>query len=541
MKKSKIVVLLLSLALLFGVGKNNLNLDQNVGDNNRTIMKADEPPTDDKDSIIFGKNNVSINSADFIATDKDGNNWTIKTEGTTSFTEEEAYSHVGSSKKPATSIIFTCTLPDEVMITSCKIKLGGFSGTAGNVLIKFGDTEVGTGSLNETDDVTVPSKKPAASNDITISITGIKKGVKVYWIDYEYATSDSEIAKANINSSDTKAQLKYSFNVTQEEGVSAFVKVTTAPTDWSGDYLIVCEEDKVAFNGKLTTLDAVSNTISATVSGDKIEVTDDLKNALFTVATYKDGYSIQSSSGYYIGQTKDDNGLKSSNSTAYTNTISFGEDGTLNIVSGGAYLRYNPTSGQTRFRYFKSTTYTAQKAICLYKLTKVTEKIYTFSNMKMNLGAVIEAAKVQALVDAGLSISSYGVAVAQKSKLRDTTISDAVNNKSSDVRSYVKFVSADYKTTKLQETDANGTATSGDYVIFNADLSFPDESKYNVEVSAVAFFKLGDGTYVFFQERTLSVASLAQAYINNIDVYNTFDSNVRGSLKALVFTPASVA
>ena len=68
-----------------------------------------------------------------------------------------------------------------------------------------------------------------------------------------------------------------------------------------------------------------------------------------------------------------------------------------------------------------------------------------------------------------------------------------------------------------------------------------DESKYNVEVSAVAFFKLEDETYVFFQERTLSVASLAQEYIDKTDVYNTFDPNVQGSLKALAATPASVA
>ena len=39
MKKSKIVVLLLSLAFLIGGGKNNLNLDQNVGENNNRTIK----------------------------------------------------------------------------------------------------------------------------------------------------------------------------------------------------------------------------------------------------------------------------------------------------------------------------------------------------------------------------------------------------------------------------------------------------------------------------------------------------------------------
>ncbi len=145
---------------------------------------------------------------------------------------------------------------------------------------------------------------------------------------------------------------------------SQYVKVTEAPTDWSGTYLIVCETDKVAFNGGLTTLDAVSNTISVTISDNKIEATDTTNAAAFTIDA--NGY-IKSASGYYIGQTSNANGLKSSISTTYTNTLSLNSDYSVNIVSGGAYLRYNATSGQYRFRYYKSSSYTGQKAICLYK------------------------------------------------------------------------------------------------------------------------------------------------------------------------------
>ena len=40
------------------------------------------------------------------------------------------------------------------------------------------------------------------------------------------------------------------------------------------------------------------------------------------------------------------------------------------MVSGGAYLRYNAStaSGNLRFRYYKSSSYSSQKAIQLYKL-----------------------------------------------------------------------------------------------------------------------------------------------------------------------------
>ena len=147
----------------------------------------------------------------------------------------------------------------------------------------------------------------------------------------------------------------------------SYVKVTSAPSDWSGDYLIVYEAGNVAFNGALTTLDATSNTISVSISNGEIEANDKTNSAKFTIDS---NGIIRSASGYSIGQTSNANGLKASTSTNYTNTITFNNDGSANIVSGGAYLRYNSDSNQTRFRYYKSSTYTGQKVIALYKYTE---------------------------------------------------------------------------------------------------------------------------------------------------------------------------
>lgn len=150
--------------------------------------------------------------------------------------------------------------------------------------------------------------------------------------------------------------------------IPTYVKVTTAPTDWSGEYLIVYEYEggNVAFDGSLTTLDAASNTVSVTIVDN--EITGDFSAYTFTIAAVEGGYSIQSKSGYYIGQTTNDNGLVTDNSKAYTNAISLNSDGTVNIVSSGAYLRFNSASNQQRFRYYKSASYDSQKAITLYKL-----------------------------------------------------------------------------------------------------------------------------------------------------------------------------
>ena len=119
-------------------------------------------------------------------------------------------------------------------------------------------------------------------------------------------------------------------------------------------------------------MDAVSNTVAVTISSSEIAATDALKNATFTIAKSGSSYTIQSKSGYYIGQTSNGNGLASNKTTKYTNSISLNGTNVDIKSSGGAYLRYNSASNQLRFRYFKSSSYTGQKAICLYKLVENT-------------------------------------------------------------------------------------------------------------------------------------------------------------------------
>ncbi len=146
-----------------------------------------------------------------------------------------------------------------------------------------------------------------------------------------------------------------------------YQKVTTAPTDWSGEYLIVYEEGSVIFDSSLTTFDAVANYKSVEIENGTIscEQGDAYK---FTIEAIDGGYSAQGSSGKYFGYGSNANGLTTKD-TALALTLSLNSDGSVNIISsGGAYLRYNSASNQTRFRFYKSSTYTSQNAICLYKL-----------------------------------------------------------------------------------------------------------------------------------------------------------------------------
>ena len=158
-----------------------------------------------------------------------------------------------------------------------------------------------------------------------------------------------------------------------------YEKVTTAPSDWSGEYLIVYEEGSVAFNGGLSTLDAVGNTIEVVMNDNKIEATEETDAAAFTIAKNADGaYTIKSASGKYIGVSSNSNGLKQTdNASTYTHNLSIDDD--ENAVIKAAFsgsnmsLRYNEANNQTRFRYYKE----GQKAIQLYKKVTTTTNQYT--------------------------------------------------------------------------------------------------------------------------------------------------------------------
>lgn len=205
----------------------------------------------------------------------------------------------------------------------------------------------------------------------------------VGWTESNTVNSDgTEITFITSSTVPTQNTTYYAVFATQSgnAGDGDYVKLTETPADLSGEYLIVYEDSEgspaapKAFNGGLGTLDAASNTISVTISNNTIESTDVTDAAKFTITKNGDAYIITSASNFHIGQTSDANGLQSSTLTSYTNTITITEDSANIIGEGGAYLRYNKTSSINngketglRFRYYKSTSYTYQQPIALYK------------------------------------------------------------------------------------------------------------------------------------------------------------------------------
>ena len=187
-------------------------------------------------TINFGsaEGSTKISGESIQGDDSQGNTWTITTVITNaSFTQNAAYSQVGAAKKPATSITFTTTLPSDVNITAFSAKFGGFSGTAGTITLKVGDTTVGTGSLNATTDVTVSNTSAVQGKVLTVTVTDILKGVKCYNISYTYEMDSN---KENITLSFPQTSYEVDVNETFEapelnNDKGATITVTYASSD----------------------------------------------------------------------------------------------------------------------------------------------------------------------------------------------------------------------------------------------------------------------------------------------------------------------
>ena len=217
----------------------------------------------------------------------------------------------------------------------------------------------------------ISASHTSAKSGTTITLNNTPEtGYSLYsW--YVYKTGDmSTVVHQGTTGSFTMPAYNVTVTATFAQGSGSngdYVKVTSAPSDWSGTYLIVYESDSKAFDGSLTTLDVANNTIPVTITGENTIASSDATNAAkFTIATMTSGYSIQAASGKYIGNASNSNSLTSSDSPML-NTLSYSSN-CVNIVSaGGAYLRYN--SSDQRFRYYKSGTYSSQQPIQLYKKT----------------------------------------------------------------------------------------------------------------------------------------------------------------------------
>ena len=213
-----------------------------------------------------------------------------------------------------------------------------------------------------TEDSFLLTKELTITKSYTIKAVAIKNGVSSDVVTGEYIVTDEPI-------------------------VGDYKKVYAGDMPLKdGKYLIVCEDvtfDQAsganmlrgasvlnpAFNGNNPTyLDTTNNYVAVTRSDNSVSPgeNDDFYFTISLIDGENGLYSIQAANGTYIGRSSNMNGLNESDE-ALENIVTIDDDGNAHIKgSGGAYLRYNSSSGQNRFRYYKSSTYTAQKPVQLY-------------------------------------------------------------------------------------------------------------------------------------------------------------------------------
>ena len=200
------------------------------------------------------------------------------------------------------------------------------------------------------DKLTVKLTATENENTYTHTITAREQGI----VFAEGDLNKLAINMANVNA-DEQEQPE------QPDGAAYYEKVTSAPTDWSGQYLIVYEDNATAyvFNGK----DEVNGYVSATINNNKIAATSEIDAVAVTIEPMSGGYAIKTSAGYIYGKSGS-NALEFDESQKLNEIAYSLEDNDVTITSGRV-LRFNNASNQMRYRYYSAGT---QKPIQLYRL-----------------------------------------------------------------------------------------------------------------------------------------------------------------------------
>lgn len=161
-----------------------------------------------------------------------------------------------------------------------------------------------------------------------------------------------------------------------EPGTATYYeKVTEAPADWSGDYLIVYEDDAKVLTGvSSNNIGTVGDVI---IEDDSIEATEEVMAYNVVIATSTAGYTMKLGDiylAYTSTSTKSNNYLygvsdASTNGTQWTLSV----DDAQNVFNTSRYLRYNYNNGNPRFCCYLNT----QQKISFYKLSDGREALET--------------------------------------------------------------------------------------------------------------------------------------------------------------------
>ena len=206
-----------------------------------------------------------------------------------------------------------------------------------------------------------------------------------------------------------------------------YTKVTSAPADWRGTYLLGFEKEGTlyVFNSTLETFDVTFNTVNTTsISGDAVTGSKEIDKAAVKIER-----NTVSGTSYYHALCGNGKYLKSaSKGISYQNTATAAVAVTFDGVSlkiGDYWLRFNGAVDQMRFR-FGDSSYLSSSTASLYKMdataainTEVSNFVSGFDSavggvcdydgLDTNVSALNSAWTAQATAFKSLSVDAQGI------------------------------------------------------------------------------------------------------------------------------------
>ena len=208
-----------------------------------------------------------------------------------------------------------------------------------------------------------------ATSGTTVTLSNTPTSGYLLYSYYVYKTDDTNtlVYSGSDNSFTMPAyDVTVSASFVQPSSYS-YIKVTSQPSDWSGDYLLVYENSTTSAY-VWTGVNATNCYTEKTIANNTI---DDGDLVSITVASMSGGYSIRvnggTNTGKYISGTSGSNTINFQN-TATANTLGYESNG-ITITSNTSVMRFNKESNAMLFRYYKSSSYTSQQPVQLYKKT----------------------------------------------------------------------------------------------------------------------------------------------------------------------------
>ena len=194
---------------------------------------------------------------------------------------------------------------------------------------------------------------------------------------YTFAGWSTDASSSTIVSSYTveaNATLYAVLSITETgETITVYQKVTEAPSDWSGDYLIVCETQGKVFNGTASNNYGICNDVE--ITDGTIEATSAIDALVVTISAVTDGYQIEVGNQYMnwtdrdfsLGTDPEAYSIDLYNTPGNENNIKICYDNNkwLQYNTSGGLRSYN--SNQTPIQLYKKTT-----------ITPTTEYSYTY-------------------------------------------------------------------------------------------------------------------------------------------------------------------